>query len=94
MIEEVFEAISPWFVVMLAVLAAISLMLVVMLTVLKLIPVSPDPSPTKAVADMVPVDDIAPEVIVPVKVGSAVLAFKAITLMLVVMLAVLAAITP
>jgi len=38
------------------------------------------------------VADIDPEVIVPVKVGSAVLAFKAISLMLEVMLAVLAAI--
>ena len=69
MIEEVLEAISPWFVVMLAVLAAISLMLVVILTVLKLIPVNPDPSPTKAVADIVPVEMIAPELIVPVKFG-------------------------
>ena len=76
MIEEVLAVITPWLVVMLAVLAAISSILVVMLTVLKLIPVSPDPSPTKAVADIVPVDDIDPEVIVPVKVGLALLDFK------------------
>ena len=94
MIEEVLEAISPWFVVMLAVLAVISLMLVVILTVLKLIPVNPDPSPTKDVADIDPAEIIAPELIVPVKVGFAILAFKAISLMLEVMLTVLAAISP
>ena len=57
-------------------------------------PVILDPSPTKAVADIVSVEMIAPELIVPVKVGFALLAFDAISLMLEVMLTVLAAIAP
>ena len=73
-------------------------MVIVLKTVLfeeiPVIPVRPDPSPTKDVADMVPVDDIDPEVIVPVKVGFALLAFNAISLMLVVIEAVLAVIAP
>ena len=68
-IEAALATISPWFVVMPSLLDAISLMLVVILAVLELMPVSPEPSPTKVVADMVPVADIDPEVIVPVKVG-------------------------
>jgi hypothetical protein len=39
-------------------------------------PVRPDPSPTNAVAETVPEAEIAPEVIVPVKVGETSGAFK------------------
>ena len=42
----------------------------------EVIPVRPDPSPTNAVAEIVPVADMAPEVIVPVNIGEASGAFK------------------
>ena len=42
---------------------------IVLSSIVVVIPVNPEPSPTKDVADMVPVEIIAPELIVPVKFG-------------------------